>query len=419
MNGPLPPDLLRGMTSPRLGRRRFLQIGGLAALGAGLSACSIAGTKGSGGNLGGQAWRDEIAKYWARQTKHGQLDFTNWPLYIDVGKGNDHPSLDQFTKETGIKVTYSEDIQDDASYYAKISPVLASGQAIGADIIVITNGFELTNLVERDWLVPLDQEHMTNFYANASDLAKDPSYDRGNVYTMPWQSGITGIGYNPKLVGHEITKWSDLLDPALKGKIGMFADNQDLPCSALCAIGVNPESSTPDDWHKAADWLTQQRPLVRKYYDQSYAGALARGDLWATMAWSGDIFIKQQDNPDLKFVVPEEGAVIWTDNMCIPVHAAHPRDAMIYMDWVYQPSVAATLADYIWYITPVTAVQQIFQKEAAQATKQSDKTYYTELATSPLIFPSPADFERLHRYRVLTDKEVKIWNDLFEPIYQA
>jgi spermidine/putrescine transport system substrate-binding protein len=419
MSNSLPPDLLRGLTGPRLNRRRFLQLGGLAAVGAGLSACSIAGSKSSGGNLGGQAWRDQIAKFWANQTKQGQLDFTNWPLYIDVGKGNDHPSLDLFTKETGIKVTYREDIQDDASYYAKISPVLKSGQSIGADIIVITNGFELTNLFERDWLIPIDQEHMTNFYKYSSDLARDPAYDRGNVYTMPWQSGITGIGYDPTKTGRDLTSWQDLLDPKFKGKIGMFADNQDLPCSALCAIGVNPETSTPDDWHKAADWLTKQRPFVRKYYDQSYAGALARGDLWASMAWSGDIFLKLADNPNLKFVVPDEGAVIWTDNMCIPIHAAHPRDAMIYMDWVYQPRIAAMLADYIDYITPVPAVQQIFEKEAAQATKPSDRKYYRGLATTPLIFPKPSDFARLHRYRVLTDAEVVVWNNLFEPIYQA
>jgi spermidine/putrescine transport system substrate-binding protein len=413
----LPPDLLRGLTTPRLSRRRFLQVGAMSAIGVGLSACSIPGSKGSGSNLGGQAWRDQIAKFWSKQTKQGQLDFTNWPLYIDVGKGNDHPSLDLFTKQTGIKVTYREDIQDDASYYAKISPVLKSGQSIGADIIVITNGFELTKLLERDWLIPLDQNHMTNFYTHASDLAKDPSYDRGNVYTMAWQSGITGIGYNPKLVGREITSWNDLLDPKLKGKVGMFADNQDLPCSALCAVGVNPEDSTPADWQKAADWLTRQRPNVRKYYDQSYAGALARGDLWATMAWSGDVFIKQQDNPDLRFVVPDEGAVIWTDNMCIPIHAAHPRDAMIYMDWVYQPKIAAMLADYIWYIPPVDEeVKQIFENYVKEGTSPK---YYESLATSPLIFPKPSDFAKLHRYRVLTDEEETAWNNLFEPIYQA
>ena len=420
MNEALPPDLVRGLTSRRLDRRRFLQLGGLSAVGLGLSACSIAGTKGSGGGLGGQAWRDEIAKFWAKQKKQGHLDFTNWPLYIDVGKGNDHPSLDLFTKETGITVTYREDISDNASYYGtKIAPALSAGQSIGADIIVITNGFELTDLFLRDWLVPLDQNRMTNFYTYASDLAKDPAYDRGNVYTMPWQSGITGIGYNPKLIGHDIKGWNDLLDPKLQGKIGMFSNNTDLPSAAMCAIGVNPETSTVDDWNKAADWLKKQRPFVRKYYDQSYAGALVRGDLWASMAWSGDIFLKQAENPDLRFVVPEEGGVIWTDNMCIPIHAAHPLDAMTYMDWVYQPKIAAMLADYINYITPVTAAQQIFQKDAADATNAADKKYYTNLASSPLIFPSPADFSRLHRYPVVAPDQVKTWNGLFEPIYQA
>jgi spermidine/putrescine transport system substrate-binding protein len=420
MSDALPPDLLRGLTSPRLNRRRFLQLGGLSALGLGLSACSIAGTKGSGGGLGGQAWRDEIAKFWAKQKKQGHLDFTNWPLYIDVGKGSDHPSLDLFTKDTGITVTYKEDISDNASYYGtKIAPALGAGQAVGPDIIVITNGFELTNLFLRDWLVPLDQSRMTNFYQYASDLAKDPVYDRGNVYTMPWQSGITGIGYNPKLIGHDIKGWNDLLDPKLQGKVGMFANNTDLPSAAMCAIGINPETSTPDDWNKAADWLKKQRPFVRKYYDQSYAGALVRGDLWATMAWSGDIFLKQAENPDLRFVVPEEGGVIWTDNMCIPVHAAHPLDAMTYMDWVYQPKIAAMLADYINYITPVSAAQQIFQKDAAQAKNADDKAYYTNLATSPLIFPKPSDFARLHRYPVVPEDQVKAWNALFEPIYQA
>ena len=419
-NGDLPPDLLRGLTQPRVSRRAALKFGGLSALGLALSACSISGTKGKGGNLGGQAWRDQIATFWSQQRKKGHLDFENWPLYMDVGKkSTDHPSLDLFTKRTGITVSYHEDISDNSSYYGKIAPVLAAGQNIGADIIVITNGFELENLFERDWLLPLDQSRMTNFYANASSLVKDPSYDRGNVYTMAWQSGITGIGYNPKLTGREITGWKDLLDPKFSGKIGMFNNSEDLAAAAMCAIGVNPETSTPADWRKAADWLIKQRPLVRKYYDQSYADALAKGDLWATMAWSGDIFLKQADNPDLKFVIPEEGGVIWTDNMCIPVHAQHPLDAMTYMDFVYEPEIAAMLANYINYITPVTAVQQVFEKEAAAATNKDDKDNYTTLAESPLIFPRPSDFARLHRYRVLPSTERKQWNSLFEPIYQS
>jgi spermidine/putrescine transport system substrate-binding protein len=259
---------------------------------------------------------------------------------------------------------------------------------------------------------------MPNFQANASPLVKNPSFDKGNVYTMAWQSGMTGIGYDPKRAGREITSWQDLQDPAFKGKIGMFGDTADLPNCALLAVGVNPETSTEADWKKAADWLKKQQPLVRKYYVQDYIDPLSKGDIWVSMAWSGDIFQANASGASLKFVVPKEGAAIWTDNMCIPKYAAHPRDAMTYMDYVYQPKIAAMLAEYINYITPVATAKQVIQSDAGAA-KGEDKTYLEGLAASPLIFPSEADFSRLHRYRVLTAAEEKVWNALFEPIFQS
>jgi spermidine/putrescine transport system substrate-binding protein len=425
MTDDLSPELLRGLTQPRMSRRGLLKLGGLAALGLPLAGCGISGTKGaavgkSGSYKGAAALRANIAAWWAKQTKHGQLNFVNWPLYLDVGKGTDHPSLDLFTKQTGIRVRYAELIQDDDSYYGKIAPLLASGQGTGYDMMVITNGIFLDDLVERDYLIPLDQTRMSNFYTYASDLVKDPSYDRGNVFTMAWQSGITGIGYNPKYVKREITSWEDLRDPAFRGKIGMFADIEDTPNSALCAIGVNPETSTPADWRKAAQWLTQQRPLVRKYYQQDYIAPLTKGDLWISLAWSGDIFqANTSNNANLKFVVPKEGAPIWTDNMCIPAHAANPIEAMTYMDWVYKPENQAIIADYVAYITPVPAVQQVFRKAAQAATSKSDKDGYLQLAGSPLVFPPKEDYSRLHRYRVLSLPEQKVWDGLFEPIYQS
>jgi spermidine/putrescine transport system substrate-binding protein len=421
MTAPGPgPDLLRGLTQSRVSRRRALQVGGLSTLGFALTACGIKGTKSSAGNGTLQDAFAGIDKFWSTHHKTGTLDFENWPLYIDVGKkDSDHPSLDLFTKQTGIKVKYTEGIQQVDSYFGKIQPVLASGQGIGKDIIVITNGLYLDKLIESDFLIPLDQTRMTNFYKYASDLAKNPSYDRGNNYTMPWQSGITGIGYDPKKVGKKITSWQDLQDPALKGKIGMFGDTEDMPGCALLAVGAAPETSTEADWHKAGAWLTKQRPLVRKYYEQDYIAPLKSGDIWATMAWSGDIFQAKIDKPNLEFVVPDEGAMIWSDNMCIPKYAAHPVDAMIYMDWVYQPAVAAMIADYVNYITPVTDAKLVFEKDAKDATSADDKTYYEGLATSPLIFPTPSDYAKLHRYRVLTKAEQTTWNSIFQPVYQS
>jgi spermidine/putrescine transport system substrate-binding protein len=416
----LPSDVVRGLALPRMSRRRALQLGGISALGLSLAACGIPGANSGSKQLSLTDARAEIKKFWQQHpTKTGQLDFENWPLYIDVGTGSDHPSLDLFTKQTGIKVKYDEGIQDDDSYFGKIQPVLASGQSIGWDIIVITNGIYLDKLIELDYLMPLDQNAMPNFYANASPLVLDPSFDRGNVYTMAWQSGMTGIAYNPKYIDREITSWQDLQDPAFKGKVGMFADIEDTPNSALCAIGVRPENSTENDWKKAAAWLEKQRPLVRKYYQQGYVAPLSKGDLWISLAWSGDIFQANASGANLKFVVPKEGAPLWTDNMCIPAHAAHPRDAMIYMDWVYQPKIAAMLAEYINYITPVPATQQLILEDAKNATSKDDKASLEELANSPLIFPSKADYSKLHRYRVLDPDEEKVWDKIFEPIYQS
>lgn len=413
---PPPADLLRGLTQSRMSRRGFLQAGGLTALGAALAACGVSGAK--KGPTGSAA--SKVAKsFWDQQKQTNQLDFANWPLYIDVGnKKNDHPSLDLFTKQTGISVKYTEPIEDMGTFFGKVQPELAGGQSTGYDIIVITNGIYLDKYKELGYLVALDQSRMTNFYAHASDLVKNPSYDPGNQYTMAWQSGMTGIGYNPKRVGHKISSWQDLQDPKLKGKIGMFGDNQDLPSCGMMAIGVAPENSTEDDWHKAAEWLTKQQPLVRKYYDQSYIDALTRGDVWATMAYSGDIYQSNLGGGNLEFVIPDEGAVLWTDNMCIPKHAQHPLDAMIYMDFVYKPEIAAMLAEYINYITPVNDVQPIIKQDAARA-KGSDKADLNYLADSPLIFPKASDFAKLHRYRTLTAAEEKTWNDIFEPIYQA
>jgi spermidine/putrescine transport system substrate-binding protein len=419
VTNPLPPDLLRGLTQPRLSRRRFLEIGGLSLLGLGLGGCSIAAAK-----------IDPIARsasqldaYWASRKPTKQLNFANWSLYIDVAakNQNDHPSIDLFTKRTGIKVNYQEVIADDDSFFGKIQPQLADKQPLGYDLMVITNGRYLDLLIDLNYLIPLDQHAMPNFRKYASKLVTNPSYDRGNKYTMAWQSGITGIAYDPRRTGREITSWQDLQDPKFRGRVGMFGDTEDLPNSAIVAVGAKPETSTVEDWKRAAAWLNKQQPLVRKYYEQDYVEPLTKGDIWVSMAWSGDIFqANAGSGSHLKFVVPKEGGVIWTDNMCIPQFAKNPRSAMTYMDFVYQPEIAAMIADYVNYITPVPATQAIFRQDAADATSKDDKEYYSTLSTSPLVFPLKSDFAKLHRYRVLrTQQEIDTWNNLFEPVYQG
>ncbi|MEX5709273.1 spermidine/putrescine ABC transporter substrate-binding protein [Parafrankia sp. FMc6] len=395
------PALLRGLTRRRFDRRDLLRLTGAAGSAALLAACGVKG------EAGDSAQAADVAGYWAGKAKAGTLDFANWPLYMDVGSSDaEHPSLDLFTQETGIKVTYREVVQENESFFAQIRPGLAENQPVGYDLMVLTNGITLSRVIQLGYLAPLDHKRLPTFAANADPSVKDPAYDPGNQFTVAWQSGITGIAYDPEKTGREITSFADLMDPAFAGKVGMFGENQELPNLALLGIGVAPADSAPEDWRRAADKLIEQRDagIVRKYYDQSYIDSLAGGDLWISMAWSGDVYQQLAAGTKLKFVVPEEGGLIWTDSMCIPRTAAHPVDALTYMDFVYRPDVAGMLAEYINYITPVPAARDHVSPELAEST---------------LLFPTRAEFDRVHRFRVLTTEEETEWNKIFQPVYQS
>jgi spermidine/putrescine transport system substrate-binding protein len=277
-------------------------------------------------------------------------------------------------------------------------------------------------MIRLGYLIKLDKRRLPNWTKYGGSFVKNPSYDPGNTYSTPWQSGITGIGYNPKLTGRPITSYQDLLDPAFKGKVGMFGDTEDLPNLALLGVGVNPVTSTPADWQKAAAMLRRQKNagIVRKYYDQSYIDALTRGDVALSMAWSGDIFQANLSGAkDLQFVVPKEGGLLWNDCMCIPLHAAHPIDAIKLMDYVFKPRIAATITEAVHYIAPVPASRSYIQQDAQAASSPKQKALLQTDVTSPLVFPSQAALNRLHRYRDLNSKETEQWNALFEPIYQS
>jgi spermidine/putrescine transport system substrate-binding protein len=187
---------------------------------------------------------------------------------------------------------------------------------------------------------------------------------------------------------------------------------------ALLHLGIEPEESTPDDWNKAAEVLTKQRDdgIVRQYYTQNYTKALQSGDVALSMAWSGDIFqLQNSGSPDLKFVVPEEGGILWTDNMCIPQGAENPVDAITYMDFVYQPDIAAMIAEWVWYITPVPDAQAIVQSDA----KNPGNGYLKAVAESPLVFPTTDFYNNTFAYKSLTPEEEQEWNSIFQPIYQS
>lgn len=399
------PALLRGLTSSRRDALRML---GLAGTGLGLAACGVKGQKVA------PPKQNDVQKYWAGKTKRGHVNFANWPLYMDKARR----PLKEFTKATGITVTYREVIQDDPQWFGKIQPQLQAGQSIGYDLMVVTNGVEFTKLVELGYLVPLDHSKLPTFAKNVAPTYKKESFDPGNVYSIPYATGMTGIAYDPKKTGREITSMQDLWDPKFKGKVGMMSDAQEIGNFGMFAIGVDPEKSTPDDWRKAAAKLQEQKDkgIVRKYYEQDYIDALTRGDIWITMAWSGDIFQQNlSEKSNLKFVIPNEGATIWTDNLMIPKTAENPVDAIMLMDFLYQPTIAADLTEFISYVTPVPDAQEVIANEAAKATGSNKKDLQT-LSTSPLVFPSSADYAKLRHYRALTPAEEKDYNSIFQHI---
>jgi spermidine/putrescine transport system substrate-binding protein len=351
----------------------------------------------------------------------GIVNFANWPLYLDKGKTTDgvptRPSLERFFDETGIGVNYREVIPDAESFFQQIQGYLAAGRPTGWDVMVITNGLTFTKLVELNYLMELPSDRRPNFDANAGDAVRSPAYDPGNRYSMAWQSGITGIAYNPKITGREITSLQDLFDEEFHGRVGMFGDPVDLPNLALLAIGVEPETSTPADWRKAGDLLNTQRDdgIVRSYYAQNYINALSSGDVALSMAWSGDIFQENASGSgELRFVVPEDGALLWTDAMCVPRGAQHPVDAITYMDYVYDPEVAAMIAAWVAYVTPVPGARDVLIDQASTADDVETAEALSAVAESPLVFPSEDDIGRLSTYRELADDdELAQWNEVF------
>ncbi len=424
--------IARMVANGRLSRRDFLKragrggayVGGALSISAFLAACGISPaastTPAATGTPSASAEPTPVP------TPAGQLNFANWPLYIDTDDNDStkHKTIEDFTAATGIKVKYTEAVEDNQSFFGTIQPDLSAGNDTGWDLMVLTDWL-IGKMVGLNFLETIDIPGLVpNFVAHGGDKYKNPSYDANNLHSVPWQSGITGIAYNPKLTKRELTSFEDLFDPAFKGKVGMFTEMRDTMNLALLGIGVKPLDATVDDAKRAQQKLLDQANagIVRQYYDNSYTDALAKGDLWATMAWSGDVFQLQFDNPDLKFVVPKEGGILWVDNMCIPAKAQHPIDAQAMMNFVYQPDIAAQITEWVNYICPVPEAQAIIKqhaKDAADGGDQDTADYLNAVADSPLVFPTADMLNNLYSYKVLSEDEESQWNDLFQQVVQG
>ncbi|MCC6221874.1 MAG: spermidine/putrescine ABC transporter substrate-binding protein [Thermoleophilia bacterium] len=401
-----------------ISRRQLL--GRAAAGGAGLSLAALLAACGGGGGIegGGETTAPPAttappettatggAETTAPPKELGDIVWSNWQLYLDTDEsGNHYPTLEAFEQEYGIDVEYLEgDINSNEEFFAKIRGQLEQGQDVGRDLIVLTDTSGVPGrMIELGFLEQLDKEAIPNI-VNLLDVHASPPFDPNRDYSLPWQGGMTGIGYDPTKVGGDVTSLEQLFtDPKLKGKVTFVTDMGDTIGLAALLNGDDPSAMTDESFDRAL--ATVQAAVdsgqVRQFTGNEYSSLLAQGDVWACIAWSGDLVQLQYDNPNLVWVQPVEGGMRWTDQLLIP-KGADAFTASTLINWYYDPQIAAQAAAWINYISPV--------KGAKEALIASDP----EIANNPLIFPSEETLAKSKLFDVNASN-----NDAYKAKFQA
>jgi spermidine/putrescine transport system substrate-binding protein len=333
--------------------------------------------------------------------------FSNWPEYIDV-QGKRMPTLEQFEKESGISVTYNTDINDNNEFFGKVKDQLGDCQPIGRDIITMTD-WMAARMIGLGWVQKLDHGNLPNVQANLTAGLQSPNWDENRDYSVPWQSGVTGIAYNAKYTS-EVRTFEELMTrPDLKGKVSLLSEMGDTMLFMLLLEGANPEDFTQEEWEGALGRLEGyvDSGQIRRFTGNDYIRDLNAGNISACEAWSGDVIAMQYDNPDIKWVVPEEGLSLWSDNMLVPNKADHKANAEKLMNYYYEPDVAATLAAWVNYICPVQGAQQAMEK------------IDPSLVDNPLIFPDEEFLSNAFGFMELDEKTRQSYDKDFARVIGA
>ncbi|EGX60228.1 ABC transporter solute-binding protein [Streptomyces zinciresistens K42] len=338
-----------------------------------------------------------------------RLTWANWPLYIDTDDADTtrRPTLEAFEKRTGISVEYIEEINDNDEFFGKISPALMNRRRTGRDLIVISD-WMCARFVRLGWVQRMDRSRQPNVTRYLDPLLRSPAFDPGRAYTVPWQSGITGIAYNRRRLGREIRRVSDLWASDLKGRVTLLSGLDEAFALLMQGNGVDITRWTADDFHTVCDQVERQvrAGRIRRFTGNDYIKDLSSGDVLACQAYSGDVIQLQADDPDIRFVVPEEGAELWSESLMVPNLARHKANAERLVDHYYDPEVAARLAAWVNYVCPVPAARDVL---AGSRDKET-----AALAEDPLIFPDAAMRRRLAIARDITSAErvefARRWN---------
>jgi spermidine/putrescine transport system substrate-binding protein len=347
-----------------------------AALGAGL--LSVPGLLAAcGGSSGGGGSKKELAD---------TLVFSNWTYYMDKDKKTKKwRTLEAFKKKFGVNVKYTEDINSNSQFFGKIQGPLSRGQSIDRDLIVLTDNERfLATMIDKGWVEKLDKDALPNIQ-NLVDVQKSPPFDTHRDYSLPWASGMTGIAYNAKLT-KPVTSMEQLLeDKTLKGKVSVLDNISDTLGLVMLSNGDDPSRVTDDTFKSALGRVktASDSGQLRQITGNDYTGPLANGDLAACVAWSGDIDQLQADNANLKWGIPKAGGMIWTDNVLIPKDG-DAYTASVFMNYIYDPEVAAKLYGTIHYISPVKGSREALAKIDPKTAKNE------------LFFPTEQTLSQVH-----------------------
>jgi spermidine/putrescine transport system substrate-binding protein len=394
-----------------ISRRRFLQGSALAGTAAFLAACGTppAGSAvASSSAAASQAPSPSVgASAGATPATSGTLRFANWIGYIDVSEDETtHPTLDKFQSETGITVNYQEAVDDNETFFTSdLQAPLDAGLPTEWDLVVVTD-WMVARLARLGWLETIDTSLTPNFVANLAENYKGRSFDPDTNLAAPWQSGMTGLGFDQNKTG-PLDSIEVLFGDQYKGQLTFLSEMRDTIGLSAIRLGSKPEDLTQEQFDAALAEVDKaiKAGIVRQVTGNSYVEDMAGGSVILAMAWSGDVLTllvpEQKPEQDFQWALPKEGGMLWTDNMVIPKGTPNKAQAERWIDFYYEPANAAVIEAYVNYVCPVVGAQEIMLETDA------------ELANNPLIFPPEDYVARLHQFRATTAEEETAWSEAF------
>lgn len=390
--------LVQAMGQRSYSRRSVLSTAGALGLTGLLAACGTGGS--SSGTKNAEAVKDI-------SSSDPTVNWANWTLYLDYDeKKKTYPTLDAFTKQSGIKVNYVEDIDGNDSYYGKVQGQLKAGQDIGQDIITLTD-WMAGRLIRQGYTQELNLANIPNS-ANLLPSLQEVDFDPGRKHSLTWQSGYAGIAWNKKAFPKGMKSVEDLWDPSLKGRITVLDEMRDTIGLLMMQNGVDIAGDWGENEFGAATDLLRKNidnGQIRQVKGNSYKQDFISGDAIAGIVWSGDIVQMNFENDDQwEFIIPEAGGTLWSDNMMVPVGSPRKTNAEKLMDFYYQPDVAAEVAAYVNYLCPVDGAQEQMEK------------IDPELVSDPLIFPTQDFLKRATTERELSVEEETDFQNQFQEV---